>query len=76
MPVASRTFDALLFDLGGVVLSIDFDRMFARWPITLVRNWIRSVRGSPSMRSTHVTSVGRLRQAHTLRPYGRPCGST
>ena len=31
MPVPSRTFDALLFDLGGVVLSIDFDRMFARW---------------------------------------------
>jgi putative hydrolase of the HAD superfamily len=31
MPVVSRTFDALLFDLGGVVLSIDFNRMFARW---------------------------------------------
>jgi glucose-1-phosphatase len=29
--VAVWTFDALLFDLGGVVLSIDFDRMFARW---------------------------------------------
>ncbi len=24
-------FDAALFDLGGVVLEIDFDRMFARW---------------------------------------------
>jgi putative hydrolase of the HAD superfamily len=31
MPVAARTFDALLFDLGGVVVKIDFDRMFARW---------------------------------------------
>jgi len=29
--MASRAFDALLFDLGGVVLSIDFARMFARW---------------------------------------------
>ena len=29
--MAVWTFDALLFDLGGVVLSIDFDRMFARW---------------------------------------------
>jgi putative hydrolase of the HAD superfamily len=29
--VASSLFDALLFDLGGVVLDIDFDRMFARW---------------------------------------------
>jgi glucose-1-phosphatase len=27
----ARPFDALLFDLGGVVLDIDFDRMFARW---------------------------------------------
>jgi HAD superfamily hydrolase (TIGR01509 family) len=27
----SRAFDALLFDLGGVVVDIDFDRMFARW---------------------------------------------
>jgi 8-oxo-dGTP diphosphatase len=29
--VSSRAFDALLFDLGGVVINIDFDRMFARW---------------------------------------------
>ena len=28
---AARSFDALLFDLGGVVVEIDFDRMFARW---------------------------------------------
>ena len=27
----NRAFDALLFDLGGVVLSIDWDRMFTRW---------------------------------------------
>jgi putative hydrolase of the HAD superfamily len=26
-----RPFDALLFDLGGVVIDIDFDRVFARW---------------------------------------------
>ena len=29
--MTSRPFDALLFDLGGVVLNIDFDRMFVRW---------------------------------------------
>jgi HAD superfamily hydrolase (TIGR01509 family) len=29
--MAPRAFDALLFDLGGVVLRIDWDRMFARW---------------------------------------------
>jgi putative hydrolase of the HAD superfamily len=29
--MASWAFDALLFDLGGVVLSIDWDRMFTRW---------------------------------------------
>ncbi|HMH54368.1 MAG TPA: HAD family phosphatase [Candidatus Acidoferrum sp.] len=29
--LTSRSFDALLFDLGGVVLEIDFERMFARW---------------------------------------------
>ena len=26
-----RRFDALLFDLGGVVVDIDFNRMFVRW---------------------------------------------
>ena len=29
--MAPRAFDALLFDLGGVVVGIDWDRMFARW---------------------------------------------
>jgi putative hydrolase of the HAD superfamily len=28
---ANRRVDALLFDLGGVVMEIDFGRMFARW---------------------------------------------
>ncbi len=27
-------FDALLFDLGNVVIRIDFDRVFARWAAT------------------------------------------
>ena len=31
MPVTACAFDALLFDLGGVVFEIDFGRMFARW---------------------------------------------
>ena len=31
MPVTSPKIDALLFDLGGVVFEIDFNRMFARW---------------------------------------------
>ena len=30
-PIPGETFDALLFDLGGVVFEIDFGRVFAAW---------------------------------------------
>jgi glucose-1-phosphatase len=30
---APKEVDALLFDLGGVVINIDFDRVFARWAL-------------------------------------------
>ena len=31
--IAPGSVDALLFDLGGVVIEIDFDRVFARWAL-------------------------------------------
>jgi putative hydrolase of the HAD superfamily len=35
---ADDTVDALLFDLGGVVIDIDFDRVFARWAVHAQRD--------------------------------------
>ena len=31
IPIAPESVDALLFDFGGVVIEIDFERVFARW---------------------------------------------
>src|SRR5210317_1299353 len=31
--ISSNSVDALLFDLGGVVIEIDFDRVFSQWAL-------------------------------------------
>ena len=36
--IPSNSVDALLFDLGGVVIEIDFDRAFSRWALYSNRN--------------------------------------
>ena len=36
--IAPDSVDALLFDLGGVVIEIDFDRVFARWAMHAQRD--------------------------------------
>jgi hypothetical protein len=43
-------FDALLFDLGGVVIDIDFQRAFARWAETTSCNAALCESVSPTMK--------------------------
>jgi hypothetical protein len=77
MPVISLdSADALLFDLGGVVIEVEFDRAFARWAAYSINASTPSKRNSPLIISTNSMNVGRWVPPSISLPYARPWAST
>ena len=66
--------DALLFDLGGVVIDIDFNRAFARWPSIQVVIKLSSGSGSRTTMPTDVMKEERSTQKNILPAFDRLLG--